>query len=254
MDIQVRRAEFPEVAGLRELYRREMNCQIRHDSALGRGLADPYLCFVDGRIAGYGGVRNRYDKDRVTEFYTLPNVRSAALPMFQAMLVASGATTIEAQTNAPLLLLMLFDCARNIRSETILFQDAETTHLACPGAHLRHAKPEDAGHVFAHQHEPVGDWLIEVEGSVIATGGAYDHYNPPYSDLFMEVAPSHRGRGYGSYLVQELKRLCYERGKVPAARCNVENVASRKTLQRAGFLPCARLLVGDVIPMSQVGA
>jgi GNAT superfamily N-acetyltransferase len=228
-----------------------MNCQIRHDAALARGRADPYLCFVDGRIAGYGGVLNRHDKDRVIEFYTLPNVRPAALLIFRAVLVASGATTIEAQTNAPLLLLMLYDCARNIRSETILFQDAGITDLASPAGRLRHVRPDDAAHVFAHQHEPVGDWLIGVAGSVVTTGGAYDHYNPPYSDLFMEVVPSHRGQGYGSYLVQELKRLCYERGKVPAARCNVENVASRKTLQRAGFLPCARLLVGDVTPMSQ---
>jgi hypothetical protein len=45
-------------------------------------------------------------------------------------------------------------------------------------------------------------------------------------------------------LIQELKRACYEMGKVPAARCNVANAASRATLQKAGLLPCARLLSG----------
>jgi GNAT superfamily N-acetyltransferase len=246
LDIQVRRAAFPDVEGLRALYRREANCQIIHDSALARGIADPYLLLVDGRIAGYGGVWNKHYEHQVMEFYTLPAVRRLALPMFRALLAAGGATRIEAQTNMPLSLLMLYDCARDITSETILFHDAGATHLACPAGVLRQATPDDAGRIFAHQHEPVGDWLIEVGGTVVATGGAYDHYNPPYSDIFMEVAPAHRGRGYGSYLVQEVKRLCYERGKVPAARCSVANVASRRTLQRAGFLPCARLLVGEV--------
>jgi hypothetical protein len=47
--------------------------------------------------------------------------------------------------------------------------------------------------------------------------------------------------------VQELKRICYEMGKIPAARCNVANAASRRTLQKAGMLPCGRILLGEVV-------
>ena len=89
--------------------------------------------------------------------------------------------------------------------------------------------------------------MIESDGIAVATGGALFHYNPPYGDLFMEVHESYRRHGFGSYLVQELKRICYEMGKTPAARCNVSNAASRKTLQKAGMLPCCRLLVGEVV-------
>jgi GNAT superfamily N-acetyltransferase len=60
----------------------------------------------------------------------------------------------------------------------------------------------------------------------------------------MATAEPIRRRGYGSYLIQELKRLAYEMGKVPAARCNVTNAPSRATLQKAGMLPCARMLTG----------
>jgi GNAT superfamily N-acetyltransferase len=63
----------------------------------------------------------------------------------------------------------------------------------------------------------------------------------------MGVAEPFRRRGYGGYLIQELKRVCYEMGRIPAARCNASNVASRATLQKAGFLPCARVLTG-VLP------
>jgi GNAT superfamily N-acetyltransferase len=146
-----------------------------------------------------------------------------------------------------LMLLMLYDCAANITSDTILFADAFPTYLTCPTGNLRRVAEADQEQVFEHKHEPVGDWMIESDGVAVATGGALFHYNPPYGDLFMEVHESHRQRGYGSYLVQELKRICYEMGKIPAARCNVSNTASRNTLQKAGMLPCGRILLGDVV-------
>ena len=70
------------------------------------------------------------------------------------------------------------------------------------------------------------------------------HYNPPFGDIYMEVDETRQRRGYGSYLIQELKRVCYEMGRIPAARCNVANAASRAALQKAGLLPCARMLNG----------
>ena len=85
-------------------------------------------------------------------------------------------------------------------------------------------------------------------GRVVATGGFLCHYNPPYGDLYMEVAEHARRQGYGSYLIQELKRVCYEAGRLPSARCSPENEASRRTLERAGLLSCGRLLVGEVAP------
>ena len=83
-------------------------------------------------------------------------------------------------------------------------------------------------------------------GPVVATGGFLCHYNPPYGDIFMEVTEPARRQGIGSYLVQEVKRVCYEAGKKPAARCGPSNIASRRTLQKAGLLPCGRLLAGKI--------
>ena len=62
----------------------------------------------------------------------------------------------------------------------------------------------------------------------------------------MEVAEPFRRRGLGAYLVQELKRVAYELGSVPCARCNPDNVASRKTLQKAGLVPDAHVLNGSI--------
>jgi GNAT superfamily N-acetyltransferase len=208
-------------------------------------MADPYVILVEGRLAGYGAVWNKYDPGQLMEFYVVPDRRADALPMFRALLAESGATRLEAQTNMPLMLLMFLDCAVNVRSENILFHDAFTTHLPAPNGMLLRVTDEDAG-TFAHGQEPVGEWMIEVDGAAVAKGGALYHYNAPYADIYMEVAEPYRRRGYGGYLVQELKRICYECGKKPAARCDVSNAASRKTLEKAGLLPCGHLLVGDV--------
>ncbi len=251
MTIDVERVPLEAILPLRELYRRELGCQIVHDSLPGRGFGDLFRIRAEGRVAGYGFVMGYRDepKDQIQEFYVLPAWRASALPMFRRLIAASGATRIEAQTNDVLLTLMLYDCATAtaITSDRIVFHDAITTQRpAPPGVTLRPVGEVDESRIFEHSMEPVGDWVLEREGVVVATGGFLTHYNPPYADLYMEVAEPYRRRGFGSYLVQELKRLCYESGLVPAARCGVDNAGSRATLQKAGLLPCARMLSGVI--------
>jgi GNAT superfamily N-acetyltransferase len=213
-------------------YHQESNCQIVHYSFVERGLAAPYLIEMEGRIAGYGALATHYDKGRLVEFYVMPEVRGDALPIFRELLATCGATHLEAQTNMPLMLLMLYDCGANIAPEKIIFSDALTTHLECP-PEMEFRKGEDG-------------WLLEAGGVEVGNGGVLYHYNPPYGDIYMEIAQRCRRHGFGSYLVQELKRVCYEAGKKPAARCNLDNYASLRTLERAGMLPCGRILAGEV--------
>lgn len=243
---QVIQTPLAAILTWREEYRREMGCQIVHDSYHARGFADSYLLRIDGRDVGYGSVAGnpRGPRETVKEFYVRPAFRGEALPLFRQLATVAGARWIEAQTNDLLLSLMLFDCATELASETILFADGGTTTHALSGAALRPVTDADLPAIFPHSREPIGDWGLEVEGTIVATGGLLFHYNPPYGDIYMEVATPHQRRGYGTYLVQELKRICYENGNVPAARCHQDNVSSRRTLQRAGMLPCARIVRG----------
>jgi GNAT superfamily N-acetyltransferase len=246
VEIDIAPVPLEQVVPLRELYRREMNCQIVHDSLPGRGFGNLFLIRADGRVAGYGfvmGYRGE-PKDMVQEFYVLPTLRGSALPMFRRLIAVSVARRIEVQSNDVLLTLMLYDCATGITSDRVVFHDGLTTNLAVPGATFRAVTEADRARIFEHKVEPGGEWLIEHDGVIVATGGIALHYNPPYGDLFMEVDEPFRRRGYGSYLLQELKRACYEMGRVPAARCNASNAASRAALQKAGLFPCARMLSG----------
>jgi GNAT superfamily N-acetyltransferase len=246
--IEISQVPLAAIVNLRDLYRQEMNCQIVHDSLHARHFMDSYLIRVGGEVAGYGSVMSGHTeiRDLIKEFYVLPAHRAMALPIFRRLVAVSGAKWIEAQTNDVLLSLMLFDCAHGITSETILFRDEVTTNLEMPGVVFRKIQDAERDSIFAHKLEGVGDWLLETGGTIVATGGIYLHYNLPYGDISMEVDERYWRRGYGAYLVQELKRIGYEMGRIPAARCNVTNAASRATLQKAGFRPCARILRGVV--------
>jgi GNAT superfamily N-acetyltransferase len=244
--LDVERVSLRAILGMREEYRRELNCQIVHDSWHERGFTQSYVLRVHGEVVGYAAVGGAPGdtRDIVKEFYVRVPYRGAALPLFGQLVAVSSARRVEAQTNDTLLLLMLYDCAMDISSDTILFADRLTTTLPPPGVTLRRLSDADRGGVFTHTVEPVGDWGLELAGAIVATGGLLYHYNPRYGDIYMEVAPDFRRRGFGSYLVQELKRECYELGCTPGARCGEDNVGSRRTLQRAGMFPCARVLRG----------
>jgi GNAT superfamily N-acetyltransferase len=232
----------------RDCYRQEMACQIVHDSLHARGFSNMFLLTADGEAVGHGCVLGYGDapKDIVGEFYLTPAVRSHAHLFFRALIEASGARTIEAQTNDHLLMLMMLEFAPRFKSDRIVFEAGVETQLAPTDATFRKINAADRASVFKHTVEGVGDWVIEHYGEVVATGGWLTHYNPPFCDLYMEVQPRHRRRGYGSFLIQELKREAREAGYTPAARCNLANEASRATLQRAGMVVCARVVAGPI--------
>jgi len=54
-------------------------------------------------------------------------------------------------------------------------------------------------------------------------------------DIGMVVAQSFRGTGYGAAVVSHLKHFCLAQGWQPIAGCSVDNVASKRSLERAGF-------------------
>jgi GNAT superfamily N-acetyltransferase len=251
MQIHVRQSSAESILPLRTRYREEANCQIVHDSIHRReGWTLSYLLELGNAAAGFGSVAVAgpwKDKPTIFEFYLLPEHRSRAFDSFESFLAASDARFFEVQTSDVLLTIMLHTYGRNVASEKILFADRLTTALPSQGAVLRPITPREEILACIERRQGGGEWVLEVEGVIAAKGGILFHYNRPYGDIYMEVAEPFRKRGLGAYLVQELKRLCYELGAVPGARCNPGNIASRRTLQRAGFVPFAHILNGTIV-------
>lgn len=251
LSLEVERVELPEIERLRDVYRHKMNCQIIHDSIHVRpGWTEEYLITEGGAKCGYGSVAVAgpwQGQPTVFEYFLLPQHRRHLFDAFVALLTTSGATKIETQSNDVLLTNMLHVYAPAVASESILFHDRVTTSYALPDTFFRRATPEDAGQMAEQQLDSEAKWLVLVRGAVAGAGDILFHYNRPYGDIYMAVGEPFRRRGVGTYLVQELKRACYEGGSVPAARCNPKNIASRRTLLRAGFVPCGHILTGTAV-------
>jgi GNAT superfamily N-acetyltransferase len=232
----------------RDMHRLEMNCQVVHDSIHDRpGWTQEFLLSVGDTPVGYGSLAIAgpwKDTPTLYHVYVVPTHRQRLLDLCRCLVEVSEAVQITIQSNDPLATVMLHACVAQATSNAILFDDRHTTTLAPAGAMYRSATAAEAPD--ASPPELLYRGVVEVEGQVAATGGVLFHYNRPFGDIYMEVNESFRRRGFGSFIVQELKRICYENGHLPAARTNPDNIASQRTLQKAGFVPCGHILTGPV--------
>jgi len=240
------------VLALRERYRIEMDCQLVSFQIHAReGWTETYSLLADGEPAGFGTKAMAgpwRDQPTLIEFYVAPEQRRHVLGLFDALLAKSGARHIETQSNATLLADMLHAVSRDAIRESILFEHRCTTSLPANGASLRQVTPEADLREAIERRDGGGEWQLLLDGALLGHGGILFHYNRPYGDIHMEIEGPHRRRGWGAYFVQELKRACWALGAVPAARCNADNLASRHTLQKAGFAPCGHRLKGSIAP------
>jgi len=240
MDIVVSKLSLKEVQPLRDLRLAEIDFQFVYNKCHGAGWADTYLFAIDGEKAGYGsiwGKDKREERDAIFEFYLLEPYRRLANSIFPELHKVSGASYVECQTNDRLITDMLFEYCANIYADRILFEDSITTEMKMPGAVFKKTVNNDGE----------TEYILERDGEIVATGGFIWNYNFPYIDMYYEVKESHRQKGFGTLITQELKKEAYLLDRVPAARCNINNKASKATLLKAGMKVCGHILIGELV-------
>lgn len=243
MEIEIIKTSLEEIKAFRVLFLQENNFQFVCDKCHYYGWADTYLFMINGTKAGYGsvwGTHKREDRDAIFEFYLLKPFRKAADLVFPQFHKVSEALYIESQSNDLLLSSMLYQFSQNVNAEAILFKDGFETNLQIPGATFgRKTIRESSG-------ADEGDYIVTQNGEIVAGGGLMLNYNMPYADIYMDVKENFRQQGLGSFIVQELKKEAYRMGRVPAARCNINNHISKATLMKAGFEICGHRLSGSI--------
>ncbi|MGC3946683.1 MAG: N-acetyltransferase [Chryseolinea sp.] len=247
MLITVARCQLKDIQELRALFLREMNAQFIHDKCHLYGWSDDYVFTVNGVVAGYGcvwGIDRREDRDTIFEFYVLSAYRRHETDIMREFIQISGVAFIECQTNDPNTSRLFFENSSKISVQSILFSDSQLTERPLTGVSVVDKSIPD---------ELKRERKIELQnnGEMIATGGLMLNYNPPFADVYMDVPETHRGKGYGTLIVQELKRVAYEIGRVPVARCRASNLISKATLINAGFRPCGYWLLGRAVSSSE---
>src|ERR1700748_1607495 len=183
MDLKLHKVGLKEILPIRELFLKENNFQVRYDACHVRGWSDSYLINIDGANVGYGSVKGKDDlslRDAIFEFYLTIKYRKYANAAFEKLIKTSEAKYIECQSNDHLLSSMLYEFADSISSDVILFGDDQFAFLNIPEATFRKKIAGDVS--FEHKSEPDGDYVIEVNGEIVATGGFLLHYNIPFAD------------------------------------------------------------------------
>jgi GNAT superfamily N-acetyltransferase len=240
MEFHIIKSNLADIESLRDLFLSENNFQFICNKCHAAGWADVYLFSLNGEQVGYGSVwgkDRREDRDTIFEFYVTKPFRKYADQVFTEFIRLSAADFIECQSNDLLLAQMFFVYSGNIKAEAILFEDGFKTTYGIPGTN------------FTKNEVPDGstEYRLDLNGVPVATGGFVWNYNFPYIDLYSEVEENHRKKGFGTLITQELKKEAYLLGRIPAARCNVNNLASRYTLIKAGLKICGYRLVGKII-------
>ncbi len=239
MDFKIEKTGLKQIEHLRNLFLSETKFQFIYNKCHAAGWSDVYLFTMNKETIGYGSVwgkDKRENRDTIFEFYLTAPHRKLSSQVFSEFLKSSGVGFIESQSNDHFLTRMLFEYAGNINAESILFEDCFETEHKINGTLF--TKNE-----FRSEYS---EYKLEQEKVVVATGGYVWNYNYPYIDLYYEVNENHRKKGFGSLIVQELKKEAYRLNRIPAARCNISNIASQRTLMKAGMRVCGYILIGKI--------
>lgn len=158
---------------------------------------------------------------------------------------------------------LCLDMQKHIVVQQYLFRDQK--HIAAsadPGKQAvqkagKQALP-DIIHFYREHTAGAGEWIASFvqkrlareelylwyhEQTMVAVGECIPSQSqPPYADLGMIVAQACRGQGLGTAVLLYLKERCYTAGWEPICSCAVENQASKKAIERAGFLSEQRIV------------
>ncbi|MDB5156837.1 MAG: Acetyltransferase protein [Mucilaginibacter sp.] len=242
MEFDIVKAQETDIESHRRLFLAEAKFQFIYNKCHGAGWVDNYLFKFGERAIGYGSVwgkDKREDRDTICEFFLDHPFRKYARQVFGQFIKASGAGFVECQTNDILLANMAFESAKNINAEAILFEAAFETGYLIGGAQFIKSKDPNEWDAYC----------IQKDGEVVATGGFVWNYNFPYIDIYYEVKENFRKQGYGVLIMQELKKEAYRLNRIPAARCNVKNEASKALLLKAGMRICGYIIIGEIVKL-----
>jgi RimJ/RimL family protein N-acetyltransferase len=242
MKISISKVPLKDLGTLRAEFLGENGIEFCLDKCHLYGWADTYSLLINDSVAGYGSVwgkDDRKDRDSIFEFYLKKEYRDKATEIFAEFISSCGAGFIEAQSNDKFLAPMVFEFAHEIYAESILFEESFESVYNIPGAELVAKGVNDVKN-NDQQFE------LKFDSEVVATGGLMLNYNFPYADIYYGVEEKHRRKGFGTLIVQELKKEAYKIGRVPAARCGINNTVSKRTMMKAGLRICGWRLVGKI--------
>jgi RimJ/RimL family protein N-acetyltransferase len=196
-------------------------------------------------------------------FHLLDDYQSRAQAIFRWLVATRHIQRAIAGTNEPAYLSLCLDMQRAITPHSYLFRDsrvAEPEPGLTPDSFAMADREEFAAfaNFYRENVAGTGEWVEPFLRERLARGelfGLFDRQRivaagecipspsqPPFADLGMVVAQAERGRGLGTAMLGYLKQHCYALGYRPICSCAADNAASKRAIEKAGFISEHRLV------------
>jgi len=144
--------------------------------------------------------------------------------------------------------------AKSIQAHTInyTFSSEQLKRVSTDILNLHKASPHDGDRIRAFFKKEIGFddsfgytenlinrgeiYVVEEGDEIIATGECrLSDSQPKYADVGMVVKKTGRKKGLGTKVLSELINIALEKKRKPICSTTVDNVASQKAIERAGF-------------------
>lgn len=199
--------------------------------------------------------------NNLLRFHLLPAYQARAQEIFRLIIATHAIQFAIVSTIEPLYFSLCLDLHKHIDIQSYHFRD--NTHIEGSFKHglFRKAEKSDLDGLtsfYQSNTEEPGEWipaflhtrldreelfLLRYQGAIAATGECIpSQHQSPYADLGMVVAQAYRGLGLGSTMLLQLKKHCEEAGWRPICSCAADNHASKKAIEKAGFISEQRMV------------
>ena len=203
-----------------------------------------YACIDDGHSLVQLYLRDPYRHQMEEVVQTLTETKLITSAKLSAMEPASFHTC-----------LML---AQSAQANTFCFHFSERRPEETPALDLILANEENIAALKAFMKEQLGFedtfgytedlvqraaiYMLKAEGEIIATSECrLSATQPDYADLGVIVHKDQRGKGLATKILQQQALMLTAKGRKPICSTTVDNIASKKAIERAGFY-CAHII------------
>jgi len=214
-----------------------------------------YEIVLDEKIIGHFSVD---DSKTLIQFYIRKEYFVHAPEVFQYLIKNDIVKKAMVSTKEPEYLSLCLDYQKSIEGDVYLFSDMEKRDYGLEGFNdisFRLAKDSDLDDIDPTRDPNFKDYyenLIENEQLFVLYDGTtflgigefrISNTHPQFGDIGMDVEEKFRRKGVGTYIITKLKEHCYNNNLMPMAGCNVKNMASKKTLEKCGFISNHRIVI-----------
>ncbi|MEO8971600.1 MAG: GNAT family N-acetyltransferase [Ktedonobacteraceae bacterium] len=190
-------------------------------------------------------------------FHLFADYQVQAQEIFRWIVSNYGIQYAITSTIEPLYFSLCLDLQVGITNHSYLFRDNKRIELSSGLNNSIFRKAEkseldDIVRFYQANTAGTGEWIeafvkerhareelfvLHERQTLVATGECIPSQKQvPYADLGMIVAQEYRGRGLGSFMLTQLKKRCYEAGWRPICSCAADNHASKRAIEKAGFI------------------